>query len=61
MSKKIINNSDLERYVEMIGYNNLEDYFGLNWKKTFVQMAEELGTTYQRVSKEYQKFLRRAE
>lgn len=40
-----------------VGYKNIEDYFFSNWDKNYIDMAEELGVTYQRVSKEYKKFL----
>lgn len=44
-----------------LGFKCLDEYFALNWKKTFAQMASELDTTYQRVSREYRKYLKRAE
>ena len=40
-----------------VGYKDIEDYFSLNWDKNYSDMAKERETTYQRVSKEYKKFL----
>ena len=56
--KRIKYRYKIEKIVEELGYKNPREYFLINGFKTFREMAEELGMSYQTVSNNYNHFIR---